>query len=37
MEKNLELVAFPILGYWLDIGRMDDYLKAKEDILHLNL
>lgn len=36
IENKFKLVAFPILGYWLDIGRMDDYLKAKEDILHLN-
>jgi dTDP-glucose pyrophosphorylase len=36
IEKEFKLIAYPILGYWLDIGRMDDYLKAKEDILHLN-
>jgi len=37
IEKNFKLIAYPILGYWLDIGRMDDYLKAREDILHLNI
>lgn len=37
IENNYKLIAFPILGYWLDIGRMDDYLKANEDIMHLNL
>lgn len=32
-EHNL--VHFPLLGYWLDIGRHQDYLKAQEDIKHL--
>lgn len=26
---------YPILSYWLDIGRPDDYRKAQEDIVHL--
>jgi dTDP-glucose pyrophosphorylase len=29
--------SFPILSYWLDIGKMPDYLKAQEDIKHLRL
>lgn len=29
------LVHYPILQYWLDIGKMNDYLKAQEDIKHL--
>jgi NDP-sugar pyrophosphorylase family protein len=37
IAKGKKLVTFPILGYWLDIGRMDDYKKAQEDIKHLNL
>jgi len=40
MEKVIaegkKLVHFPILGYWLDIGRKSDYSKAQEDIKHLN-
>lgn len=32
-----KLITYPILGYWLDIGRMEDYRKAQEDIKHLNL
>ena len=40
MEKVIaegkKLVHFPILGYWLDIGRMGDYHKAQEDIKHIN-
>ncbi len=29
---NKKLIYYPILGYWLDIGKMDDYKKAQEDI-----
>jgi dTDP-glucose pyrophosphorylase len=29
--------SFPILGYWLDIGKMPDYLKAQVDIKHLKI
>lgn len=41
MEKVIaerkKLINFPILGYWLDIGRASDYQKAQEDIRHLVL
>lgn len=37
IAKGKKLITFPILGYWLDIGRMDDFKKAQEDIKHLNL
>jgi dTDP-glucose pyrophosphorylase len=35
IQKNEKLISYPILGYWLDIGRMNDYVKAQEDIQHL--
>lgn len=39
MEKIIangkKIVSYPIYNYWLDIGRMDDYYKAQEDIKHL--
>ncbi len=36
--KNKGIVStFPILSYWLDIGKMPDYIKAQEDIKHLRL
>ena len=28
---------YPLLGYWLDVGRHEDYRKAQEDIKHLTL
>lgn len=32
-----KVISYPILGYWLDVGRPDDYLKAQSDIKHLEL
>ncbi len=29
--------AFPLLDYWIDIGQMEDYEKAKKDFPFLNL
>lgn len=41
MEKvismNLKLITYPINGYWLDIGKHEDFNKAQEDIKHINL
>ena len=35
--RRKKVINFPILGYWLDIGRMSDYSKAQEDIKYLEL
>jgi dTDP-glucose pyrophosphorylase len=32
-----KLVHYPVRGYWLDIGRYQDYIKGQEDIKHLRL
>lgn len=37
LEMNLKLMTFPINGYWLDIGKHDDFKKAQEDIKHIKL
>ena len=41
MEKLItegkKLITYPILGYWLDIGKLEDYKKAQEDIKHLDI
>jgi dTDP-glucose pyrophosphorylase len=37
VNGDYKLISYPILGYWLDIGRMEDYIKAQEDIKHLLL
>lgn len=37
INSDGKLINYPILTYWLDIGKMPDYLKAQEDIKHLQL
>ena len=32
-----KLITYPITGYWLDIGKHEDFRKAQEDIKHLSL
>ena len=35
ISRNGKLIHSPITGYWIDIGKPDDYNKAKEIIRHL--
>lgn len=35
LEMNLKLVTYPINGYWLDIGKHEDYEKAQQDVKHI--
>ncbi|WP_417436000.1 nucleotidyltransferase family protein [Idiomarina abyssalis] len=37
LNKNEEVLMFPIHEYWLDIGRMDDFERAQLDIVSLDL
>ncbi len=32
LEKNVRISVYPYSGYWLDIGRPDDYEKANRDL-----
>lgn len=34
VEQKAKIIHFPIIGYWIDIGKMDDYNKAKEIAKH---
>lgn len=36
-KSSNNLTHYPLLGYWLDIGRHQDFLKAQEDIKHISL
>jgi NDP-sugar pyrophosphorylase family protein len=36
-SKGNKVGYYPILGYWLDIGKYDDFIKAQKDISSLNL
>lgn len=35
ITRKGKLIHSPITGYWIDIGKMDDYNKAKEIIRHI--
>ena len=39
MEKLLsmdkKIVSYPLIGYWLDIGKHDDLKKAQDDIKNI--
>ncbi len=35
IQDNKNVVAYPLVGYWLDIGKHDDYEKAQHDIKQL--
>ena len=37
IDLGMNVSYYPILGYWLDIGKHEDYKKANEDIKHLKL
>ena len=36
ISSKMRLGHFPIIGYWLDIGRHDDYIQAQKDIKRIN-
>jgi dTDP-glucose pyrophosphorylase len=36
ISTNRVVMTYPIMGYWLDIGRHEDYKKANEDFKHIN-
>lgn len=35
IEENKKVVSYPLLGYWLDIGKHEDFEKAQIDIKHI--
>lgn len=37
IANGKKVVAYPLVGYWLDIGKHEDFQKAQVDIKHLNL
>lgn len=37
IDKGLKLTHFPILGYWLDIGKPEDFEKAQKDVKYIDL
>lgn len=37
IEADKRVTSFPIVGYWIDIGRLEDYKKAQEFIKYLKV
>lgn len=35
LKQGKKMLTYPITGYWLDIGKHDDFKKAQEDIKHI--
>ena len=35
IERGLKMIHYPIIGYWTDIGRIEDFEKANQDIHHI--
>lgn len=36
IKNHKKVISYPFNGYWLDIGRMDDFEKAKREIYQIN-
>ena len=37
VDAGFKVFSYPIISYWLDIGKPEDLLKAREDIKHLQI
>ncbi|KON26764.1 nucleotidyltransferase [miscellaneous Crenarchaeota group archaeon SMTZ-80] len=35
IDMNYKIIKYPIVGYWVDIGRLEDYNKVQEFAKHL--
>ena len=36
LSKNKKVISYSFSGYWLDIGKPEDYKRAQTDIKHIN-
>jgi dTDP-glucose pyrophosphorylase len=36
IQSNKRVISFPMMGYWLDVGNMEDYKKAQIDIQQID-
>ena len=32
IQSKHKVISYALRGYWLDIGRSDDYIKAQQDV-----
>ncbi|MDM8177212.1 nucleotidyltransferase [Olivibacter sp. LS-1] len=37
IKENRKVVSYPLVGYWLDVGKHEDFEKAQKDIKHIKL
>ena len=35
IDENKKVIYYPMVNYWLDIGKHEDYEKAQEDVKHI--
>jgi len=35
IENNLKVISYPLSGYWLDVGKHEDFAKAQLDIQNI--
>lgn len=35
ISQNYKVIRFPLIGYWIDIGKYEDYKKAQEFVKHI--
>jgi dTDP-glucose pyrophosphorylase len=35
ISENYKVIRFPLTGYWIDIGKQEDYNKARELVKHI--
>lgn len=35
IKKNLKIISYPFVGYWLDVGKHEDFEKAQKDINYI--
>jgi NDP-sugar pyrophosphorylase family protein len=36
IKNNLKVISYPFSGYWLDVGKHEDFEKAQTDIKHIS-
>lgn len=36
INEKMKVIRFPLTGYWIDIGKHEEYNKAQELVKHLN-
>tara|TARA_B110000503_G_scaffold115300_1_gene173559 strand:+ start:4057 stop:5097 length:1041 start_codon:yes stop_codon:yes gene_type:complete len=36
IQNNSKIISFPFTGYWLDVGKHEDFEKAQKDIFKIN-